>query len=478
MRICLIAEGCYPYVAGGVSSWIQMLMQGMPEHTFVIYTIGAEESQRGSFKYELPANVERVEENFLDEYLSAKAGRRQRFDLAPRERQALLDLITTSHPDWNTLFDMFARDGSYRANEFLTSEAFLDIVMEACEGAFRLAPFNDVFWTIRSMLLPVLNILRCPVPDVDVFHAVSTGYAGLLGALFQSRTGRPLVITEHGIYSREREEEILRAKWVDVYFKRTWIDFFQGMAACAYGHADTIVSLFHHARDLQIEYGADPARCRVIPNGIDLARFSDIDELPGERDGLVLGAVVRVVAIKDLKTMINAFAQIRTARPDAVLYIIGPTDEDPEYYRECLDLIDTLGVRGIEFAGRVDVAAWYGRLDMVLLSSISEGQPFVVLEAMASGRPVVATDVGSCRELLEGAGDDDLGDAGAIVPVMSPDVMAQTVLELAGDRERMRRMGAVGRERASRLYRKEDFLSHYRDLYQEVNGRWQASDSN
>ena len=477
MRICLIAEGCYPYVAGGVSSWVQMLMQGMPEHTFVIYTIGAEEAQRGSFKYELPANVERVEENFLDEYLSVKVGKHRRFDLAPRERQALLDLITTNHPDWDVLFDMFARDGSYRANEFLTSEAFLDVVMEACEGTFRLAPFNDVFWTIRSMLLPVLTVLRCPVPDVDVFHSVSTGYAGLLGALFQSRTGKPFIVTEHGIYSREREEEILRAKWVDVYFKRTWIDFFQGLSASVYRHADVIVSLFHHARDLQVEYGADPARCRVIPNGVDLARFSGIDELPLERDGLVLGAVVRVVAIKDLKTMISAFAQIRARREDAALYIIGPTDEDPDYYRECLDFIDALGVRGIEFVGRVDVAAWYGRLDMVLLSSISEGQPFVLLEAMASGRPVVATDVGSCRELVEGVGDG-LGNAGAVVPVMSPGAMAQTVLSLADDRRRLRQMGEIGRERVSRIYREEDFLSSYRDLYKEANGRWRASGSN
>lgn len=477
MRICLIAEGCYPYVAGGVSSWIQMLIQGMPEHTFVIYTIGANESQRGQFKYELPANVERVEENFLDQYMDAKVKKQARCMLAPHERKAVLDLITTSRPDWDTLFEMFAEGGTYRANEFLTSDAFLDIVMAACEGPFRMAPFNQVFWTIRSMLLPVLNILRCPVPDVDVFHAVSTGYAGLLGALFQKQTGKPFIITEHGIYSREREEEILKAKWVDVYFKKTWIDFFLGMATAAYGRATTIVSLFQHARELQTEYGADPARCRVIPNGIKLARFEGADPVPLERAGLVLGAVVRMVAIKDLKTMISAFSLVRAKRPDAVLYLIGPTDEDPEYYQECLDLIDNLHVQGIEFTGRVDVAQWYGKLDLVLLSSISEGMPLAVLEAMASRRPVVTTDVGSCRELIEGAGDG-LGPTGAVVPVMSPDVMAQAILELASDRAALRQMGQVGHERVSAYYREEDFLATYRDLYKEVSGPWQASDSN
>ena len=185
MRICLIAEGCYPYVAGGVSSWVQMLIQGMPEHTFVIYTIAANESDRGKFKYELPENVERVEENFLDQYMDTKVRRPRRYDLKPQERRALLDLITSSKPDWDTLFAMFSGAGSYQANEFLASDAFLDVLMAASEDTFRMTPFNNVFWTVRSMLLPVLNILRCPVPDVDVFHAVSTGYAGLLGALFQ-----------------------------------------------------------------------------------------------------------------------------------------------------------------------------------------------------------------------------------------------------------------------------------------------------
>src|SRR5699024_5907749 len=117
----------------------------------------------------------------------------------------------------------------------------------------------------------------------------------------------------------------------------------------------------------------------------------------------------------DLKTMIYAFALVRAKRPDATLVMIGPTNEDPDYFEECKDLIAGLGVEGITFVGRVDVAAWYGKLDILLLSSISEGQPFVVLEAMASKRPVVSTDVGSCRELIEGIGDG-VGPAGEIVP--------------------------------------------------------------
>lgn len=72
MKICLIAEGCYPYVAGGVSAWIQMLIKGMPQHEFVIYTIGAEEKMRGVYQYEIPENVTEIREHFLDEFLIIK----------------------------------------------------------------------------------------------------------------------------------------------------------------------------------------------------------------------------------------------------------------------------------------------------------------------------------------------------------------------------------------------------------------------
>ena len=73
MRICLLTEGSYPYVVGGVSSWCQMLIQGLPEHEFFIYSIGAEAKNRGDFKYKLPANVVGVQEEFLDDILSLKS---------------------------------------------------------------------------------------------------------------------------------------------------------------------------------------------------------------------------------------------------------------------------------------------------------------------------------------------------------------------------------------------------------------------
>ena len=93
MRICLLAEGSYPYVVGGVSSWIQMLMEGLPEHEFVVYTIGAEMKDRGKFKFKLPANCVGIEEVFLDEILSLRASDMLEGILTHDDCQALYELV-------------------------------------------------------------------------------------------------------------------------------------------------------------------------------------------------------------------------------------------------------------------------------------------------------------------------------------------------------------------------------------------------
>lgn len=482
MKICLIVEGCYPYVVGGVSAWVQMLLRQMPEHQFTIVSIGAEGKQRGQFRYTVPANVTELREYFLDEPIAPDAAPVPARPLTTGGRQALLDLVQGTPPDWAPLFELFGGKQPYPVQAFLQSADFLSLVQRLAEGAGRNTPFKDLFWTLRSMLLPALELLRCPVPEADVYHAVATGYAGLLGAKFSYFTQKPYLLTEHGIYTREREEEILKADWVPSYFKPTWIGYFRALSQAAYRQAGTILSLFQGARELQIGLGADEQKCRVIPNGIDIRRFAAIPPLDPSPHPLRIGAVLRIVPIKDVKTMIYSFHRIKAARPDATLDLIGPYDEDPGYYQECQELIRRLGCRDIRFVGRADVTQWLPKLDLVILTSISEGQPFVLLEAMAAHRPVVATNVGACREIIEGAGDG-LGPAGRVVPVMSPAAIADNILAISRSPAQLRALAENGYRRVLRFYQDKDFLAAYRSLYreavqtqnQEVTQPWQAS---
>ncbi|MDY3920162.1 MAG: GT4 family glycosyltransferase PelF [Candidatus Limivivens sp.] len=476
MKICLLAEGCYPYVAGGVSSWIQMLIQGMPQHEFVILAIGAEKKQKGQYKYTIPENVTEIHEYFLDEFLLRPGSRKKQQHLSEAQKQAVLELLRGNLKDWRELFELFG-NSSYEANDFLMSDEFLDIIMELGENEYKNTPFKDTFWTIRSMLIPVLNLLKCDIPEADIYHSVATGYAGLLGAKFRYFTKKPYLVTEHGIYTREREEEILKAGWVSTFFKQTWISFFTSLCHAAYREADRIISLFYGARRIQISLGADPEKCSVIPNGINMNRFARIPVISDTPHPLTIGAIIRVVPIKDIKTMIYSFDLVKASRPDAVLYLIGPYEEDPDYYQECQDLISSLQCKDIHFVGRVNITDWMERLDMVILTSISEGQPFVLLEAMASHRPVLATNVGSCKEIIDGF-PDEFGSAGEVVPVMNPSRIAKGILNIGKDAATMRTLAENGYRRVDKYYRDTDFLKAYETMYQEVVREWQASDLN
>src|SRR5690606_19530174 len=130
--------------------------------------------------------------------------------------------------------------------------------------------------------------------------------------------------------------------------------------------------------------------------------------------------------------------------------IIGPAGEDPIYAERCRTLVEQLG-RGesIRFVGPRPAAEIYRELDVVLLTSHSEGQPLVILEAYAAGIPVVATDVGACREMIEGRtlADRQLGPSGIVTHIASPDETAAALVRLARDPALRHKMGAAGRRR-------------------------------
>ena len=465
MKICLILEGSYPYVHGGVSAWTHQYITEMSEHQFVLWLIGAKAEDRGKFVYQLPANVTEVHEVFLDDALRLPPNRKNLSRFSDEEFRALLDLLNCQRPNWDILFDLF-QIRHLDPMVFLQSSRFLDILTQLCTDKYPYTPFSTCFHTIRSMLLPVLYILGTPVPEADVYHAIATGYAGVMAAMGSYTRKRPLLLTEHGIYSREREEEIIRAQWVAPEFKSRWISFFYMLSDAIYSRAQTITSLFGRARQTQIEMGCKPERCRVIANGIHFDRFSSIPVKP--EDGWVdIGAVVRIAPIKDILTMIYAFFELKSRMPNVRLHIMGGVD-DEEYDQECRELVAHLGVQDLIFTGRVDVVKYMEKLDFTILTSISEDQPLSVLESLAAGRPCVTTDVGCCRELLDGEEGDPYGRAGYYVPPMHRDLLANAMEKMCQSRERRLILGENGRKRVAAYYRNKQMIENYRQLYREV----------
>lgn len=465
MKICIVAEGCYPYVVGGVSSWTHSLIKSFPDQEFIILAIVADRSLRGKFKYELPENVTEIHELYLND--ADWGEKKQRTHRMNRKAyHALRSLLLNQKVEWETIFDVFQKE-NISVNDMLMGEDFLNAVKEFYKLNYSQLVFTDFLWMMRSIYLPLIFTLQMKIPKADVYHCLCTGYAGVLGSMAKYIHGGRLLISEHGIYTREREEELIKAKWIKGVFKNIWIEQFRKMSQLAYGRADMVTSLFDQARELQLEEGCSVEKTMVIPNGIQVERFQDIPGKTEEDEGRInVGAVLRIAPVKDVMTLVQAFGFAQEREPALRLFVIGPWEEDEDYARECFQLIQNMGIQDVVFTGNVDVREYYGRMDMTILTSISEGQPLTILESFAAHKPVISTDVGNCRELILGKADD-FGAAGIVTHIMNVEEIAQAILQMAHNEQMRLDMGENGYKRVSSGYRIEKMQDEYRKVYRD-----------
>ncbi len=467
MRVCIVVEGCYPYVTGGVSSWVHGLIQSFPKLEFVILSIISSRSMSGKFTYQLPENVTEVHELYLEDVDWNRKGRKK-LKLNKTEYQAFRSLVHNRNVEWEAVFRLF-QEKPVSLDKLLMGEDFLKIVREYYDQNYSQLVFSDFLWTVRSVYLPLLFTLKMKLPKADLYHCLATGYAGVLGSMAKELYGSRFLISEHGIYTREREEELLRADWVQGVYKNIWIDQFKKMSKLAYEKADLVTSLYEYARELQVDLGCPVEKTMVTPNGVALERLKDIPGKTEEDEGKInVGAVLRVTPIKDVKTMIQAFSFAKEREPRLKLWIMGPRDEDEGYARECLEQVEALGVTDVVFTGRIDIRDYLGRMDMTILTSISEGQPLTILEGFAARKPAIATDVGNCRGLIYGE-NDDFGDAGIVVHIMNVEEIAQAMVDLARNEPMRLQMGENGYQRVVSAYQIGHMRSKYRKIYQDFS---------
>jgi glycosyltransferase involved in cell wall biosynthesis len=356
--------------------------------------------------------------------------------------------------------------------------------IEVCTRALvPRAPFEDVFWAWQALVGGLMSVLTATVPQARVYHAISTGYAGLFAVRAARQTGGRSAITEHGIYTNERRIDLVAADWlVDRVHKGfglhdsrhevrdLWIRMFESFARIAYARADRITTLYSANQSFQRALGAPADRMSVIPNGIALDLFEGVQRVQN-KPRPVVGLIGRVVPIKDIEACIRAAAVIRKAVPTVEILVIGPTDEDPDYFAFCQRRVAEMGLEGtLRFTGRMNVLDILRFLDVVILTSISEAQPLVLLEAGAAKIPCVATDVGSCREIIEGAPREDppLGRGGFVVPVMDPEALGLAVIRLLSDDALRTACGETLHARVAQGFSSERSSNAYAALYTDL----------
>lgn len=491
--VTLLLEGSYPFVRGGVSAWVHALIEGLPEFTFSLVHLGAEKTGDEQIRYPLPPNVVELQRHYLmgDFPLGeprSLPGDKAFFAASERLHDWFRAPAGAPEDDWiDQVVVQRGRSETAGAHDFFHSKAAWKQICESYTRNCPDASFPAYFWSVRNMHTPLMKLagIARQVRPTRVFHAVTTGYAGLLGAILQQGTGRPLVLTEHGIYTKERKIELqarflrdapdgmVQAGGSMEHHHATWLRMFEGIGRLAYRAAHPIISLYALNQQRQIRDGADAERTCIIPNGVDISRFEHLRALHANETPPVLGLIGRIVPIKDIKTFIRTVGVLAQSMPNVQGWLVGPEEEDPAYAEECKALVQSLGLQAhIRFMGFQSVEVMLPKMGLMVLTSISEAFPLVIVESLAAGLPVVSTDVGACRDLIEGndAEDRAIGAAGAIVPMVDHDALARAAFGLLTDRRRWLAAQHAGITRVERYYQQSRVIDAYRTIYQDRMG--------
>jgi sugar transferase (PEP-CTERM/EpsH1 system associated) len=219
------------------------------------------------------------------------------------------------------------------------------------------------------------------------------------------------------------------------------------------GWADRIVSVSRDSTELALKQGLPQEKLLTIHNGIDLSRFSP--NLPHATGPAVF--VGRLSPEKDIPTLLRAAAIATREEPSFRLLLAGdgPSMSELQHLTTQLGAGDRIG-----FLGQTsDVADVLADASLFALSSITEGLSLAILEAMASGLPVVATAVGGNAEIVVE------GETGLLVPPKSPKALAAAMLKIYRQPELARCMGAAGRKRVENHFDSRRMVAQYESLY-------------
>jgi glycosyltransferase involved in cell wall biosynthesis len=360
-----------------------------------------------------------------------------------------------------------ARDGAQRQllelARGLDKERFRPVVLTLRPGGpmeqdFKEVPGVEVIsWERKGKydffyLLKVVNLLRRMKVDVVQPFLTPATFFGILPA-FLCRTPVKIVTERSG----PRKKNGHLGYWL--YLKTE--DFLSRFA-------DWTVANSEAGRENLVSRGINSSRIRVIYNGINLNRLTaDKDGVEQVRQrlglppgGKVVGIMARLFPVKNHALFLQAAAAINQVIRDTRFALVG--DGPSRSYLEELSVKLGLSSKVVFFGERQDVGTYLSAFDIAVLTSETEGCPNSLLEAMALGKPVVATDVGGNREVVQH------GETGFLVPSGNAEALANAIIALLQSPETAKAMGQRARKRVTTQFSVNRMVQQYQSLYEET----------
>jgi len=470
-KVLLTTEGTYPYVMGGVSSWCDLLVRSLTEFDWQVLPIVAPQGRPPTFA--LPDHATEVGpiEVWSEELPKAvRGGRGDR-----RSGEELPSILVRNLLAWEGSTEAVIaawvwcrrHPGSVRRafrstrgwSSFLAGlrevlaeripEAGTPPALDLLEAATL---YQTLYWVARTAAVPT--------PTTDVLHVTAAGWAAIPAAVHKALHGTPMVLTEHGVYVREaylaaaRNGDSPGSRFAATRLAR-------GLARTAYAAADVVSPVTDANAHWEMGLGIDASKILVLYNGLQ----PPSDPIPPPCTQTVV-SVGRLDPLKDAHTMLRVAAQTTAHLPAARFLHYGPVPRGEEIYgRSCVALHERLGLGDrFRFMGpTTDPLGVVRASDVVLMTSISEGLPIAILEAMGQARPVVSTGVGGVPEVVRGCG--------LVCPPGDDHALSTAVVMLLRNPELAWRLGRRGHSRLGRLFNESACIDGYRELLGTLTGQ-------
>ena len=482
IKVMMATEGTYPFHHGGVSTWCDILVNNLKGNVdFFLYSIIM--NPYVTQKFSLPVNTklitvplwgteepsEHLNIPFSKVYLlkkrtDDKAIKNDFLPLFIDLTREILNYEKNPKRFGKTLHELYQYFQKYEYKKSFKSELTWDLYKHHILNFSKDRENNlfvpGIFSIIQSLgwIYRFMTILNTPIPTVDVTHSAAAAFCGIPCVLAKLQNNTPYILTEHGVYLREQYLS-LSMRGFSPFLKTFLMRLVHSIVNLSYYYADQISPVCEYNTRWEERFGVNRDRIKVIYNGADNNLFKPTLQMNKNKYPTVV-AVARIDPVKDIITLLKAAAIVKKEIPDVRFVVYGSVSV-PKYYEECLKVKEELGLgEHFIFAGHTaNVPAAYASGDIVALSSVTEAFPYSVVEAMMSGKPVIATDVGGIREAMEGCG--------ILVPPQNEIELSKGILKLLKDPELRVSLSEEGRDRALNYFSIDRVQDQYFKSYKK-----------